>query len=322
MIIRSLFLLLPLAIWTIIFINTRISRREITASFLGFVWAFLSSLILNVFMLQQNIWHISLDDNLFYGIPLDWIFSQAIIIGALIPLLRLSDQIQGWHLRVRNFLQFIFIFFIYSSAGLILIEIQGVIIILSIFFLCAGPAMLLSDHTAYDTHIRSRSFLQAIAWAGLLLWMFPSSVFHLTPDSWQDLLQRDLIITILYGLPMILPTSLIFSALYQFAIEGDGTAFPYDPPKTLVTGGIYQYISNPMQLGICLMMGWWGFMLNSVLVSISALIAFILFMVFKDVCNGSCAIGKGNPLWEAYQKTVPKWIPRAWYLKPTIFYRK
>ena len=149
-----------------------------------------------------------------------------------------------------------------------------------------------------------------------------SSVFHLTPDSWQELLQRDLFITVLYGLPMILPASLLISALHQFAVEGDGTAFPYDPPKILVTGGVYQYISNPMQLGICLMMGWWGFILHSVWISISAFIALILFIVFKDVCNGSCAIGKGNQQWEAYQKVVPKWIPRACHFKSTTFYHK
>jgi len=175
MIVRSLLLLLPLAIWTTIFINTRVSRREITASFLGFVWAFLSSLMLNIFLLQQNIWHISLDDNLFYGIPLDWIISQAIIIGALIPLLRLNGQLQSSRFMVRYVLQFIWIVLLYDSAGLKLIEIQGIIIIPSIILFCASPAMLLSDYTANNTHIRTRSFLQAIAWTGLLLWMFPST---------------------------------------------------------------------------------------------------------------------------------------------------
>ena len=109
---------------------------------------------------------------------------------------------------------------------------------------------------------------------------------------------------------MIIPTSLIISALYQFAVEGGGTAFPYDPPKKLVTGGIYRYISNPMQTGICILMGWYGIVLQSAWIIFSAVIAVILFIVFKDVCNGSCAIGKESEAWQAYQAAVPKWMPR------------
>jgi len=140
--------------------------------------------------------------------------------------------------------------------------------------------------------------------------MFPSTVFSLTTDSWDGILQRDLITTFIYLLPLVVPAYLLISALYQFAVEGNGTAFPYDPPKRLVIGGVYQYLSNPMQVGISLMMGWWGVVIQSMCISLSAMIAFILFIVFKDVCNGSCAIGKGNKEWEDYQQSVPKWLPK------------
>ena len=46
-----------------------------------------------------------------------------------------------------------------------------------------------------------------------------------------------------------------------------------------------------------------------------AVIAVILFIVFKDVCNGSCAIGKESEEWQTYQVAVPQWMPRftPWY---------
>lgn len=306
MIIRSLLLLLPLAIWTYVFINIHIPRKEITASFLGFVWAFHAALILNIIFFQQNIWQTSIEDNLFFTVPLDWIFSQAVICGAIIPLGRLIGLNNG----VRYIIQLVMIVIIYYSAGLSLNTINAGVTTLSVLIFCATPAMLLSNWTASDTRVRARSILQALSWACLLLWLFPSIVFYLTGNNWQILLQRNLLSTGIYLLPMILPAILLVSALYQFAVEGDGTAFPYDPPKKLVTGGVYRYVSNPMQLGICLMMLYWGFVIHSLWISVSAIIAFMLFIVFKDVCNGSCAIGKGNKDWETYQKAVPKWIPR------------
>lgn len=306
MIVRSLLLLIPLAIWTYVFININIPRKEITASFLGFVWAFHAALVLNIVFLENNFWQISIHDNLFYAVPLDWIFSQAIIFGAITPLVRLTSITKFAQYAI----QIVMTGVIYYSAGLEFTTFNSLIIILSILALCVMPAMLLSEWTASDTHIRARSILQALAWACLLLWLFPSVVFYLTENNWQILLERNLLITIVYILPLILPATLLISALYQFAIEGDGTAFPYDPPKRLVTGGVYNYLSNPMQLGICLMMLYWGFVIHSVGVGISAFIAFILFIVFKDVCNGSCAIGEGNKEWEVYQQSVPKWIPR------------
>lgn len=306
MIVRSLLLLLPLAIWTYLFISPNISRRQITASFLGFALACQTSLVINATIAIQGIWHTSSYDNLFYGVPLDWIFSQAVILGALIPLLRLIK----WNLVARFATQAIMITVIYYSAGLDLTELKSYIIILCITLFCATPAMALSDWTANDIHVSARSFLQSIAWVSLLLWCFPSTVFHLTADSWDILLQRNVYITGLYLLPFILPAYLLVNALVQFSVEGNGTAFPYDPPKNLVTGGIYQHISNPMQVGICLMMAWWSLIINSYWIALSSFIALILFVVFKDVCNGSCAIGKGNSEWEAYQASVPKWIPK------------
>ena len=306
MIMRSLLLLIPLALWTAIFITPGIPRKEITASFLGFVWAFIAGLILNSFFIHQRLLNITISDNLFYGVPLDWIFAQAIILGTLLPLGRLL----GWRKPVQLILQIVAIVLLYDTLGLKLFTLNSLVILISCTLLVAIPARMLSTYTANDIHIRIRSFLQALAWASLLLWLFPSTVFYLTSDNWFCLLQRDLLITAIYCLPLLIPASLLISALYQFATEGNGTAFPYDPPKNLVTGGIYQYISNPMQLGICLMMGWWGVVIQSMWIFISALIALVLFIVFKDVCNGSCAIGKGNPQWESYQQAVPKWIPK------------
>jgi len=40
------------------------------------------------------------------------------------------------------------------------------------------------------------------------------------------------------------------------------------------------------------------------------MVALALSLAFKDVCNGSCAIGQRDPNWAIYQRKVPNRIPR------------
>lgn len=75
-------------------------------------------------------------------------------------------------------------------------------------------------------------------------------------------------------------------------MRGKGTAFPYDPPKYLVTTGVYRYVSNPMQIGIVLLMLGWGAILKSTYVMGTGMVAIMLFIAFKDVCNGSIISGR------------------------------
>ena len=304
MIIRSSLLLIPLALWAWYIIQPERTSRDSTASFLGFVWVFLSVLMLSTALVSTRLLQFQVNDSLFYGVPLDWVFAVAIATGALGPLSRLFKR-ELW-MRITGEFGLIFLY-CFSNLSDPYQVIWATILFSAI---AALPAMWLADWTAVDSNIGKRSFLQSLAWAALLFWFFPSVIFHLTADNWSGLLARDTVNVLLILLPLLLPAYILISALVQFAVEGDGTAFPYDPPKRLVTNGVYQYISNPMQVGITLSMGWWGVVIQSIWVSISAIIAVVLFVVFKDVCNGSCAIGRDNKEWEAYQHTVPKWFPR------------
>lgn len=309
MIIRSLLFLLPLSIWAWLIIQPRWSSRDISAMFFGFVWCFLASLIVNIVFLGMGLLSFAVNENLFYGVPLDWVISQSIILGTLVPLLRL------WKVKTvpRILIQLGFISLTYSVEYVNLNLNELVVASFAILVVVAIPAMFLSDWTMLDAAVGKRSFLQSTGWAIFLFWFFPSITFHFTSDNWSMFLQRDVMLNSLYLLPLLLPAYLLISALYHFAVDGDGTGFPYDPPKRLVTQGVYRYISNPMQVGISLAMGWWGVVIGSLWISVSAGVAIILFLVFRDVCNGSCAIGLNNPEWEEYQRTVPKWIPKLKY---------
>lgn len=47
---------------------------------------------------------------------------------------------------------------------------------------------------------------------------------------------------------------------WRFAAEGRGTPAPWDPPRRLVTGGLYRWVRNPMYVGIPVVLlgeAWW-----------------------------------------------------------------
>lgn len=298
----ALLLLLPTFLWVMLFVRNQYSVIQYSGSLLGFIFQFQASLVFNIVLLDFGYCTFtSTDIPLFYGVPIDFILGQALLTPVIYLLLR---KLPIWvSLIVALLLQV----GIYDFASMVVIHSPFT----QLTVLTVIPSLLLATYTAQDSHIYLRATLQAICWACFLTWFFPSLIFQNTHHSWDVFLNRPLWQNMLYLIPLIVPTVILISALWQFAVEGRGTAFPYDPPKKLVTGGIYGYISNPMQLGICLLVAWEGVMLESVLLSFSAIVAVLLFIVFKDICNGSCRIAQLDHNWERYQSAVPKWLPRS-----------
>lgn len=290
---RALLLLLPVAVWIGLFLKGRFTARDHSAALLAFVWQFQASLIVAILFTPNRV-------------LIGLLIGQSVAIGAVNSLLLIKRGV-GYCVALGAVLLFFFEpvtipFSLWYLASLL--------------FVCV-PSLLLASWTVWNSHIYLRATLQMLCWACLLLWFFPNMVFMQLHGGWEILLNRSLVWNLALLTPMLVPGLIILSAAYQFAVEGNGTGFPYDPPDRLVATGIYAYISNPMQLGICILMLFWGVALMSAWICASALIAVFLFVVFKDICNGSCAIGKTDPSWEAYQRNVPRWLPafKPWPLR-------
>jgi protein-S-isoprenylcysteine O-methyltransferase Ste14 len=312
---KLLILLIPAAAWILLFLSRTYSIREYSGSFLAYVWQMQATLVLNIVFPTIGLWQFSSVSPSFYGIPLDFIIGQAITLGAVNFLLLRNF---GFYLQLT--IGTLALYIIYGYSSIVITKPLWSIGVSALSIISLIPSLLLAKWTAKDEQICLRSSIQSLSWACLLLWFFPASIFQQIGHSWTPFVSRPLWLNVLFLIPLILPAAILLSALRQFAVDGNGTAFPYDPPKTLVTSGVYAYLSNPMQLGICLLMAWWGVVIESYLVSFSSIIAVLLFIAFKDICNGSCAIGELDPNWVLYQKEVPKWIPRItrWQLPEEI----
>jgi protein-S-isoprenylcysteine O-methyltransferase Ste14 len=293
---RAALLLVPIFLWIGLFLRGPYSTREHTGALLAAIWQFQASLIISLVFMQGHF-------------DLSLLLGEAALLGAINFLLIVRKSIV-----------------LGSVASAILLSAYAIesnsfaLWFSATFFLACLPSILLGNWTANATHIYLRSILQTLCWACVLLWLFPFTVFHQLGEGWESLLNRSAGMNIIFHIPMILPGCILLGAAYQFAIEGNGTGFPYDPPDKLVAHGIYGHISNPMQLGICMLMLFWGVALMSYWICASAIIAIFLFIIFKDICNGSCAVGKTDKNWLAYQSNVPRWLPRfkAWPIENSI----
>ncbi len=297
---RGLLILIPAGIVTYKLVHQKKTFRFWVAVFFSFVWQFQVGLTLLAIAVKYKIFLFYTSDLLFYGVPIDIIFGLSLMIAYIHSGLKYKNQMA---LNVVLYMLTIKIFAIevnHLFFGFFLIFCSMLVTL---------PAHGLFKWTNKDVHIYLRSILQNINWAILLLWLFPSIVFAYTTASWSMFLEQMQEANLLVFLPMSVPAYLIINALYHFARYGNGTGFPYDAPKILVTTGVYRFISNPMQAGIVLMMLIWGMILNNALIISSSLVAVFLFIVFKKTCNGTFQLCGQDPNWLEYQQTTPKWIP-------------
>jgi protein-S-isoprenylcysteine O-methyltransferase Ste14 len=84
-------------------------------------------------------------------------------------------------------------------------------------------------------------------YAPLWLIITPARVAALwPPDAWR----APALLFIAAGMGVYLMCA------WRFAVEGLGTPAPWDPPRRLVTGGLYRWTRNPMYVGlVCALLG-------------------------------------------------------------------
>ena len=109
--------------------------------------------------------------------------------------------------------------------------------------------------------------------------------------------------------PIALGVLLLMWCWLRFLIDGRGTPAPYDPPTRLVTGRVYQWVRNPMYIGVvAVLLG------ESVAFLSWALLAYAggawltchLFVVLYEEPGLRRRFGQA---YEDYLGRVPRWLP-------------
>src|SRR5262249_31655023 len=146
--------------------------------------------------------------------------------------------------------------------------------------------------------------------ASLLVGLVPSIVLQQSSGDWRSLLANpDWLLGI--GLQVLaLPAIVGLSAVQEVFERGGGTPFPYDPPRRVVTRGIYPYVRNPMQMAGWLVPIIWGALLGSGWVAASGLIALAYGIGLAGWDEQGSLKRRYGPDWTRYCASVRPWLPR------------
>ena len=113
-------------------------------------------------------------------------------------------------------------------------------------------------------------------------------------------------------MPLAAGSLILLWCIRDFYVAGKGTLAPWDPPKKLVTVGLYRFTRNPMYVGILLFLaGWIGLAGSPLLAGYTVLLA-IAFHLRVVLYEEPRLAQQFTEQWFAYVASVPRWlIPAA-----------
>lgn len=103
---------------------------------------------------------------------------------------------------------------------------------------------------------------------------------------------------------------LLDSVLMRFAHEGRGTLAPIDPPRSVVRGGAYRVVRNPMYVANIAIIGGSGLLFRSWRLLAWAAVLFIVFHLFVVLHEEPTLRRLFGGTYDTYQRDVGRWIPR------------
>ncbi len=110
---------------------------------------------------------------------------------------------------------------------------------------------------------------------------------------------------------LAIPAVIGLSAVQEFVIRGGGTPVPYDPPKRLVTTGIYAYVRNPMQLSAVLLLCLLGLALQNFWLAGAGIMAHIYSAGLAGWDEDDDLHKRFGSAWTTYRRGVRAWWPRV-----------
>jgi protein-S-isoprenylcysteine O-methyltransferase Ste14 len=109
----------------------------------------------------------------------------------------------------------------------------------------------------------------------------------------------------------------IVSGLFVIAVSitsfirvGKGTLAPWDPPKKLITTGIYGYVRNPMIIGVMTALIGESIAILSLKIAIWKIIFFLLNSLYFVMYEEPNLENRFGEEYKEYKKNVPRWIPK------------
>jgi protein-S-isoprenylcysteine O-methyltransferase Ste14 len=110
-------------------------------------------------------------------------------------------------------------------------------------------------------------------------------------------------------LPLGLGAAIYFWCAWDFAVAGQGTPAPIDPPKDLVARGLYRWTRNPMYVGVLAVVLGQAVLFEAPILAGYAALVFILFHLFVVLYEEPMLSSKFGEAYDRYRASVPRWLP-------------
>ncbi|WP_283138236.1 methyltransferase family protein [Rhizohabitans arisaemae] len=293
--IRGVALFAPVAFILVVCALRKPGERELAGAIPATAWNLLTLPAVNILALNLGWWEFHAQGAVLHGLPVDLLLGWALLWGALpallvrwvpVPLLVASAALLD--LGVMPFGEPVVVL----SADWLAGEAVGIA-------LCLVPGLLLARWTATGRRLPARVLLQIVLAGGLGL-----ALPVLLTGVWR---QPGWLIS-LFTQVLAVPMTLGLAAVREFAVAGQGTPLPYDPPVRLVTTGPYAYVRNPMQVSMTA-----GYLVLAPLDPIFLAAAGVAFAYGAGLAawhEGERLAERFGREWHEYRRAVRAWIPR------------
>jgi protein-S-isoprenylcysteine O-methyltransferase Ste14 len=295
---------LPLSAAIILGILNAQRSRLFAACLLSFLWTMPALLALQEMNLRVGWWSFSGDSIRINRMPIECFAGWAILWG-LVPQLALSRFNARWLVAIMVSVDLIAM---PACKPLVLLGSHWLVGELLAVLTVLMPAILIAQWTLKGTHLRARAALQMAISALIFLYLLPEVAFALRPGAgWAPLFQLPSWQTQIAMQVLLLIAVPGISAVMEFAERGSGTPIPYDPPRRLVTSGIYRYCANPMQISCAVAMLFWAGLLRNGWLVLAAAIS-VVYSAGIARWDEAQDLGKrfGGD-WRLYRASVHNW---------------
>jgi protein-S-isoprenylcysteine O-methyltransferase Ste14 len=106
-------------------------------------------------------------------------------------------------------------------------------------------------------------------------------------------------------------TVVLVQAFARFVREGLGTPAPVAPTETLVVGGLYRYVRNPMYLAVLATILGQALLLGQPVLFGYAFVVWLAFASFVRFYEEPHLTQRFGQSYRAYRAAVPAWVPRV-----------
>jgi protein-S-isoprenylcysteine O-methyltransferase Ste14/pimeloyl-ACP methyl ester carboxylesterase len=103
---------------------------------------------------------------------------------------------------------------------------------------------------------------------------------------------------------------LLLWCVRDFFVSGKGTLAPWDPPKHLVSVGLYRFSRNPMYVAVSLVLMGWSLSYRSAALELYTLAVIILFHLRVVFGEEPWLARTHGDEWREYRERVPRWLFR------------